>query len=84
MAAEKNKANEEKRVLLKIPFAEKGEEDTVYISVNFKSYLIKRGVPAMVPPEVKRVWDDSQEQKEKSILYSKEKELTQEKMQYFN
>lgn len=46
-----------------------------FFSVNGKNYLIKKGVTVLVPPEVKEVWDNAQEQRAKSMAYVDEKML---------
>lgn len=64
------------RVPLKLPLdpdpkAPKEE----FFSVNGKNYLIKKGVTVLVPPEVKEVWDNAEEQRLKAYEYVDEKSL---------
>lgn len=50
----------EKMVTIKLPLS-RAEKDDVYVAVNGKSYLIKRGVPVEVPESVKEVLDHREE-----------------------
>ncbi len=55
--AEKTKNTERGRVELLIPRLEVRGEETVYIGINGKGYLIPRGKKTMVPPEVKEEYE---------------------------
>lgn len=46
------------------------------ISLNFKTYGIKRGETVMVPPAVKKIFDEAEEAREKAYKYSLEKSLS--------
>lgn len=48
-------------VLIQLPIIE-GESDSVYVSVNLKSYQIKRGVQVRVPSVVAEVLETSSKQ----------------------
>ena len=59
----KNKANKKpatKKIKIKIPLT-KQEKDDVYVAVNGKSYLIKRGVYVEVPVSVYEVLQHKEE-----------------------
>lgn len=62
--AEKNSAVAEKKaktVVIQLPVIE-GMGDSVYVSVNMKSYQIKRGEPVEVPLNVAEVLENSSKQ----------------------
>lgn len=48
-------------VLIQLPIIE-GESDSVYVSVNLKSYQIKRGVQVRIPSVVAEVLETSSKQ----------------------
>ena len=62
MAASKGKQNPEERV--KIQLFKDGEryKDDVFVAVNGKAYVIKRGQPVMVPKAVAEVLEHSARQ----------------------
>ena len=45
---------EKKTVTIKLPLT-RSEKDDVFVGLNGKSYLIKRGVPVQVKPEVAKI-----------------------------
>ncbi len=51
--------NTEKKVKIKIPLT-RGESDDVYVGVNGKTYLIKRGEEVEVPESVVEVLNNSE------------------------
>lgn len=55
-------------VTIKLPLTRK-EKDDVYVAVNGKSYLIKRGVPVEVPVFVKEVLDHREEMLDIAMEY---------------
>lgn len=75
MATEKKvaeNATEEKKVTIRLPRI-KGESDTVYISINERNWLIKRGVSVEVPEcvaqlleEQEKAIEEAEERKEKA------------------
>ena len=52
----------EKMVKLKIPLVRGGKNDDVFVSVNDRKWLIKRGVEVEVPECVAKVLDNSERQ----------------------
>jgi hypothetical protein len=50
----------EKKVKIQLPLT-RSEKDDVYVAVNGKSFLIKRGVPVEVPDYVAEVLQHSEE-----------------------
>ena len=58
--AEKTTANKPKTVKLKLPLT-RTEKDDVYVQVNGKSYLIKRGETVEVPASVAEVLQHKEE-----------------------
>lgn len=54
----------------------------VLISLNFKTYAIKRGETVMVPPAVKKIWDDAEAAREKAYKYSLEKSLSEPEAEF--
>ena len=46
-----------------------------FFSVNFKNYLVRRGVRTKVPIEVYEVWRNSQRAKNSQILFANENSL---------
>ena len=44
--------SEKKRVAVTLPRAYAGEEQTAFVSINGKNYLLPRGKTVQVPPEV--------------------------------
>ena len=71
MATAKNSNPEKEMVVVNIPL-EKNEADTLFVSVNEKTYSIKRGVDVKVPRFVYDMIIDSQRQEKSSIIYIKE------------
>ena len=67
----KKKNPEKEMVVVNIPL-EKNEADTLFVSVNEKTYSIKRGVDVKVPRFVYDMIIDSQRQEKNSIIYIKE------------
>lgn len=63
--ATKTKAAQE-RVKVNIPI-ERNETDDVYVAVNGKGILIKRGVDVMIPPEYAEVLERSKRAKAKYL-----------------
>ena len=61
-------ANAEKKVKLKLPLTKK-EKDDVYVSVNGKSFLIKRGEVVEVPAYVTEVLQHKEEMLATSMEY---------------
>lgn len=68
---------EEKKVTIKLPRI-KGESDTVYVSINERNWLIKRGVSVEVPKcvadlidEQERAIEEAEDRKEKAKNASK-------------
>lgn len=53
-------ANETKKVKIKLPLT-RNEKDDVYVAVNGKSYLIKRGETVEVPASVAEVLKHKEE-----------------------
>ena len=61
MATNANKKTATKNtVTIKLPLT-RNEKDDVYVAVNGKSYLIKRGVPVEVPASVAEVLQHKEE-----------------------
>ena len=58
-----------KKVKIKLPLT-RSEKDDVFIGLNGKTYLIKRGVEVEVPEGVARIW----ERKEKMLAIAMEYE----------
>lgn len=61
----------EKKVKIKIPLS-RTEKDDVYVCVNGKSYLIKRGEWVEVPESVKEVLDHKEEMLAESMAFEAE------------
>lgn len=57
---EKNVQNKPKMVKIRLPLT-RAEQDDVYVAINGKSYLIKRGVEVEVPESVVRVLEHREE-----------------------
>lgn len=64
---------EDEIVDLLIPYAMGSQdvEEEVFISFNFKNYIIKRGQPVKVPRAVKEIWDNSQKAEYEAHVYAK-------------
>ena len=62
-------AAKEKRVKIKLFKDNDKYKDDVFVAVNGKSYLIKRGVEVEVPESVKEVLDNSAAQEERAAEY---------------
>lgn len=70
-AEEKTEAGE-KMVKIKIPRVSKDQED-VFVSVNFRTWLVKRGVYVEVPECVAEVLEHQEEMLEKIMEFESEK-----------
>lgn len=57
-------------VEIKLPRANKGEEQNVYVSVNGRNYLINKGVKVSVPKPVAEVLKNAEEAREAAADYS--------------
>lgn len=55
--------------------AGKNANQQEFFSVNFKNYLIQRGVRTKVPIEVYNVWADGERARNSQILYANEVSL---------
>lgn len=65
--AEKKEAVKE--VEIKLPRAEKGENNFITASLNGKVYQIKRGIPVTVPVALAEIIKHSEEAKDAAIDY---------------
>lgn len=63
-----NTSNKPKKVKIRLPLS-RTEKDDVYVAVNGKSYLIKRGVDVEVPACVAEVLRHSEEMEAKAMAY---------------
>ncbi len=63
---------EKEYVLIRLPIKKK--EDTVFVGVNFKNYLIKRGEWVRVPKEVAEVINNAEDAEMKADAYAQAKE----------
>ena len=74
----KNKDPKKDMVVVNIPLV-KNEPDTLFVSVNEKTYSIKKGVDVKVPRFVYDMIVDNQEQAKRNIMFINEtKNLTME------
>ena len=74
----KNKDPKKDMVVVNIPLV-KNEPDTLFVSVNEKTYSIKKGVDVKVPRFVYDMIVDNQEQAKRNITFINEtKNLTTE------
>ena len=74
----KNKEPKKDMVVVNIPLV-KNEPDTLFVSVNEKTYSIKKGVDVKVPRFVYDMIVDNQEQAKRNIMFINEtKNLTTE------
>ena len=74
----KKKSPEKDMVVVNIPLV-KNEPDTLFASVNKKTYGIKKGVDIKVPRFVYDMIEDNQEQAKRNIMFINEtKNLTTE------
>lgn len=74
----KKKSPEKEMVVVNIPLV-KNEPDTLFVSVNEKTYSIKKGVDVKVPRFVYDMIIDNQEQAKRNIMFINEtKNLTTE------
>lgn len=74
----KNKDPKKDMVVVNIPLV-KNEPDTLFVSVNEKTYSIKKGVDVKVPRFVYDMIVDNQEQAKRNIMFINEtKNLTTE------
>lgn len=64
----KTEAHEEKMVKIRIPRTKANQED-VFVSVNMRTWLIKRGVEVEVPECVAEVLRHSEEMLENIMLF---------------
>lgn len=63
------KTNEKVQIIL--PLLEDPNAPQVeYYSLNFVGYTIKRGVPVMVPPELKEIIDNQEAERLKALRYA--------------
>ena len=67
------KKKTEKLVKIRIPRT-KGDDSDVYVSVNARTWLIKRGVEVEVPECVAEVLRNSEAMQEEAYAYSASKE----------
>ena len=76
--ATKNDAK--KKVTIKIPLA-RGQNavQQEFISVNFKNYIIQRGVTVEVPEEVAEAIENADKAEEYALRYANEKVLKESK-----
>ena len=60
-----------------LPLTYNGDEDDypVHASHNFKTYLIKRGEPVMVPRALKERFEKAEKRKQEAYRYSRKKSL---------
>ncbi len=63
--------NENKTVTIRLPLS-RGEREDVYVAVNGKSYLIRRGEPVEVPACVAEVLKRREQMLEESMRYEAE------------
>lgn len=63
------KKEEVKEVEIKLPRAEKGENNFITASLNGKVYQIKRGIPVTVPAALAEIIKHSEEAKDAAIDY---------------
>ena len=68
MATEKNHNADTKMVKVRIPRTKKDEED-VFVSVNLRTYMIKRGVEVEVPDFVAEVLRHQEEMLEEVMAF---------------
>jgi hypothetical protein len=66
--ATENAVKKPKMVKIRLPLSRNESED-VYVAINGKSYLIKRGVTVEVPESVAEVLEHKEEMLEKSMAY---------------
>jgi hypothetical protein len=59
----------EKMVKIKIPLVRGGRNDDVFVSVNDRDWLIKRGIEVEVPECVKEVLEHQEEQLYVAAMY---------------
>lgn len=64
----KKKSNEKDMVVVNIPLV-KNEPDTLFVSVNDKTYSIKKGIDVRVPRFVYDLIVDNQEQDKRNIMF---------------
>jgi len=57
-------------VMIRLPRASYGEEETVFVGVNGKGYRIQRGVDVEVPRSVAEVLRNSEEAKDAALRYA--------------
>ena len=61
---------------LPLTFDEELDSYPVTISLNFKTYGVKRGETVMVPPAVRNIIEDQEEARKKAYRYSLAKSLS--------
>ena len=77
MATTKNaEPKSEKKYYIFLPLLSgKNANQQEFFSVNFKNYLVKRGVRTEVPKEVYEVWANAERARNSQILYANEVSL---------
>lgn len=75
-AEEAKKPAEPERVILRLPLdPDPKAPREEFFSVNGKNYVIQKGRDVLVPPEIKEVWENGEEQRRKALAYTDEKML---------
>ncbi len=75
-ATETTEVKKPRTVMVKLPLLrEHNAEQDVYVSVNFKSYIIRRGEFVEIPEEVKEVLENSEHALDAAFKYADEKKL---------
>jgi hypothetical protein len=69
--------NETKKVKIKLPLT-RTEKDDVWVAMNGKSYLIKRGETVEVPAGIAEILQNKEEQLAKALAYEAEAEARAE------
>lgn len=73
------KKGTEETVSIILPRLGKNDESAVFVSLNFKNYLIKRGVRVDVPKAVADMLQSNAEAEDEAYEYSKSKEIKEDK-----
>ena len=63
---------EDEKVELMVPRGGKNERDYIIIGINGYNYKIKRGVPVMVPPGVKEIYEHSIDMQNEAADYDEQ------------
>lgn len=63
---------EDGKVELMVPRGGKNERDYIIIGLNGYNYKIKRGVPVMVPPGVKEIYENSIDMQNEAADYDEQ------------